>query len=96
MTEMRSSGTLGNLLASRRRRVVGRASRTEVVWAALDSAKPPYSRLRRRGPGGMGKARLLDRFPGLAADTSVSVTDDLRGKCRPPDGIDLLGTSTRL
>jgi hypothetical protein len=96
MTEMRSSGRLGDLLASRRRRrVVGRASRTEVARAALESAKPPYGRLCRadREPR---KARLLDSFPGLAADTSVSVTDNLRGKRWPPDAIGLGGTLTRL
>jgi hypothetical protein len=96
MTEMRSSGTLGDLLASRRRRrVVGRESTTEVARAAFDSAKPPYVRLCRRGPGPR-KARLLDSFPGLAADRCVSVTDNLRGKRRPRDAIGLLGTLTRL
>jgi hypothetical protein len=97
MTEMRSSGTLGDLLGPRRRRrVVGRVSRTEVVWAALDSAKPPHARLRRCGRGGMGKAGFLDSFPRLAADTSVSVTDNLHGNHRPPDAIGLRGTLTRL
>jgi hypothetical protein len=96
MTEMRSSGTLGDLLASRRRRrVVGHASRTDVVRAALDVARPPSARLRRRGPGGM-EGQVVDSFPGLAADTSVSVPDSLCGKRRPPDAIGLLGTLTRL
>jgi hypothetical protein len=96
MTEMRSSGTLGDLPASRRRRrVVDRASRTEVVRAALDSAKPPYARPRCRGPGGT-EGQVVGSFPGLAADTSVSVADNLRGKRRLPDAIGLLGTLTRL
>jgi hypothetical protein len=44
----------------------------------------------------MGKAGFLDSFPRLAADTSVSVTDNLRGNHRPPDAIGLRGTLTRL
>jgi hypothetical protein len=96
MTEMRSSGTVGDLLASgRRRRFVGRASKIEFVRAVLESAEPPCSRLHLWGPGAMGKTRLLDGLAGPAADTAATGPDDLGGKGRRADGIDLLGTLAR-
>jgi hypothetical protein len=96
MTEMGSSGTLGGLLAYRRwRRFVGPASKIELVRAALGSAESSCSILHLHRPGGMGKTRLLDGLAGLAADTGASVPDDLRGKGRVAEAIDLLGTLAR-
>jgi hypothetical protein len=74
MTEMRSAGTLGDLLASRRRRrFVGRASEVELFRVALDSPGPPFLLLHIHGPPGIGKTRLLDVYAGLAADAGASV-----------------------
>jgi AAA ATPase domain len=74
MAEMRSTGTLGDLLAShRRRRFVGRTSEIELVQLALESAEPPFSMLHLHGPGGIGKTRLLDVLAELAADAGASV-----------------------
>jgi hypothetical protein len=74
MTEMGSARTLGDLLAShRRRRFVGRASEIELFRVALDSAKPLFSMLHVHGPAGIGKTRLLDVFAGLAADSGASI-----------------------
>jgi energy-coupling factor transporter ATP-binding protein EcfA2 len=74
MAEMRSAGTLGDLLASRRRRrFVGRASEIELVRVALASAEPPFSMLHVHGPAGIGKTTLLEVLAGLAADTGASV-----------------------
>jgi hypothetical protein len=102
MTEMGYAGTLGDLLASRRRRrFVGRASEMELFRFALDSAEPPFSLLYVYGPAGIGKTCLLDVFAGLAADVGASVVrldgrdllpsppavlDALRGVLRVPDG----------
>src|SRR5215216_6781451 len=67
MTEMGSAGTLGELLASRRRRrFVGRASEVELFRVALEAAEPPFSVLHVHGPAGIGKTRLLDVYAGLA------------------------------
>jgi AAA ATPase-like protein len=74
MAEMRSAGTLGDLLASRRRRrFVGRASEIELVRVALASAEPPFSLLHIHGPAGIGKTSLLDVLAGLAAHAGASV-----------------------
>ena len=74
MGEMRSAGTLGDLLASRRRRLfVGRGSEIELFRVALESAEPLFSMLHIHGPAGIGKTRLLDVFAGLAADAGASV-----------------------
>jgi hypothetical protein len=74
MAKMRSADTLGDLLASRRRRrFVGRASEIELFRVALESAEPLFSMLHIHGPAGIGKTRLLDVFAGLAADAGVSV-----------------------
>jgi MoxR-like ATPase len=74
MAEMRSAGTLGDLLASRRRRrFVGRASEIELVRVAHASAEPPFSLLHIHGPAGIGKTSLLDVLAGLAADAGASV-----------------------
>jgi hypothetical protein len=74
MTEMRSAGTLGDLLTSRRRRrFVGRASEIELFRIALESSEPPFSLLHVHGPAGIGKTSLLDVFAGLAADVGAIV-----------------------
>jgi hypothetical protein len=74
MAETGSAGTLGDLLASRRRRrFVGRASEIELVRVALESAEPPFAMLHVHGPAGIGKTRLLDVLAGLAADAGASV-----------------------
>jgi hypothetical protein len=74
MTEMGSAGTLGDLLASRRRRrFVGRASEVELLRVALESAEPPISLLHVHGPAGIGKTSLLDIYAGLAAEAGASV-----------------------
>jgi energy-coupling factor transporter ATP-binding protein EcfA2 len=102
MTEMRSAGTLGDLLASRRRRrFVGRASEIELVRVALESAEPPFSMLHVHGPAGIGKTRLLDVLAGLAADAGATVVrldgrdlvpsppavlEALRGVLKVPEG----------
>ena len=71
---MGSAGTLGDLLASRRRRrFVGRASEIELLRVALDSTEPLFSVLYLHGPAGIGKTRLLDVLAGLAADAGASV-----------------------
>ena len=54
-------GTLGEVLASRRRRCfVGRDGELELVRAALDASEPPFSVLWFTGPGGIGKTSLLE------------------------------------
>jgi hypothetical protein len=74
MTETGSGGTLGELLASRRRRrFVGRASEVELFRVALESPEPPFLLLHLHGPPGIGKTRLLDIFARLAADAGASV-----------------------
>jgi hypothetical protein len=62
MAESRPAvGTLGEVLASRRRRCfVGRDGELELVRAALDASEPPFSVLWFTGPGGIGKTRLLE------------------------------------
>jgi MoxR-like ATPase len=68
MTETRSAGTLGDLLASRRRRrFVGRASEIELFRVALESPEPPFLVLHVHGPAGIGKTSLLEVFAELAA-----------------------------
>jgi hypothetical protein len=74
MTEMGSAGTLGDLLASRRRRrFVGRTSEVELFRVALEAAEPPFSVLHVHGPAGIGKTRLLDVYAGLATEVGASV-----------------------
>jgi hypothetical protein len=106
MTEMRYAGTIGDLLAScRRRRFVGRASEIELFGAALDSAEPPFSLLYVYGPAGIGKTSLLDVFADLAAEVGASVVrldgrdllpsppavlEALRGVLHVPDGDDAI------
>jgi MoxR-like ATPase len=53
-------GTLGEVLAARRRRCfVGRDGELELVRAALAAREPPFSLLWFTGPGGIGKTSLL-------------------------------------
>ena len=57
----RPVGTLGEVLASRRRRCfVGREGELELVRAALEAGEPPFSVLWFTGPGGIGKTSLLE------------------------------------
>ena len=68
MTEMASGGTLGDLLAARRRRrFVGRASEVELFRVALESPEPQFLLLYLHGPPGIGKTTLLDVFAEIAA-----------------------------
>ena len=74
MTEVGSVGTLGDLLASRRRRrFVGRTSEVELFRLALESPDPPFLLLHIHGPPGIGKTSLLDVLAGLAADAGARV-----------------------
>jgi energy-coupling factor transporter ATP-binding protein EcfA2 len=74
MTEMGSAGTLGDLLASRRRRrFVGRTSEVELFRLALESPDPPFLFLHIHGPPGIGKTSLLDVLAGLAVDADARV-----------------------
>ena len=74
MTEMGSAGTLGDLLAARRRRrFVGRTSEVELFQLALESPDPPFLLLHIHGPPGIGKTSLLDVLAGLAADAGARV-----------------------
>jgi hypothetical protein len=74
MAEPGSSGTLGELLASRRRRrFVGRASEVELFRVALESPEPPFRVLHIHGPAGIGKSTLLDVDAELAADAGAAV-----------------------
>jgi AAA ATPase domain len=74
MTEIGSAGTVGDLLASRRRRrFVGRASEIELFRVALDSPEPPFLVLHVHGPAGIGKTSLLNVFAELSADAGASV-----------------------
>ena len=74
MTKIGSVGTLGDLLASRRRRrFVGRTSEVELFRLALESPDPPFLLLHIHGPPGIGKTSLLDVLAGLAADAGARV-----------------------
>jgi AAA ATPase domain len=62
-------GTLGEVLASRRRRCfVGRDGELELVRAALDATDPPFSVLWFTGPGGIGKTSLLEAVAEVAGE----------------------------
>jgi hypothetical protein len=74
MTELGSASTLGELLAShRRRRFVGRTSEVELFRAALESPEPQFLLLHIHGPPGIGKTRLLDVYAELASDAGAKV-----------------------
>jgi hypothetical protein len=75
-------GTLGGVLADRRRRVfVGRAAEVELFRAAIDAPEAPFSVLHVHGPGGIGKSSLLARFQEIAVAGGATVA--------PVDGRDL-------
>jgi hypothetical protein len=79
-----SAGTLGEVLASRRRgRFVGRAAEMELFGLALDSAEPPFSILYVHGPAGVGKTSLLDAFAEQAAHAGARVIR-IDGRDLPP------------
>jgi hypothetical protein len=74
MTEIGSAGTLGDLLAARRRRrFVGRTSEVELFQLALETPDPPFLLLHIHGPPGISKTSLLDVLAGLAADAGARV-----------------------
>ena len=74
MTEIGSAGTLGDLLAARRRRrFVGRTSEVELFQLALETPDPSFLLLHIHGPPGIGKTSLLDVLAGLAADAGARV-----------------------
>jgi hypothetical protein len=88
-----AGGTLGDVLASRRRRrFVGRDAELELVRAALDAAEPPFSVLWLTGPGGIGKTSLLDVIAEQAAEAGSSIVRlDGRDVSSPPAVLEALG-----
>jgi hypothetical protein len=84
MAQRGPAGSLGDLLAARRRhRFVGRVAEVELFRVALESPEPPFALLYLYGPPGIGKTRLLDVLAGLAADAGVRVLR-LDGRNVPP------------
>lgn len=85
MTAGDPSGTLGEALASRRRRaLVGRSSEIELFQAALQGeGEPSFSVLYLHGPGGIGKSTLIDHFFTLAAVKGATVVQ-LEGRSVMP------------
>jgi hypothetical protein len=74
MTEIASGSTLGDLLASRRRRrFVGRTSEVELFRVALESPEPQFLLLYIHGPPGIGKTSLLDVYAEVAVEAGASV-----------------------
>jgi len=88
-----AGGTLGDVLASRRRRrFVGRDAELELVRAALDAAEPPFSVLWLTGPGGIGKTSLLDVIAEQAAEAGSSIVRlDGRDLSSSPAVLEALG-----
>jgi len=84
-----SASTLGELLAShRRRRFVGRTSEVELFRAALESPEPQFLLLHIHGPPGIGKTRLLDVYAELASDAGAKVIRlDGRGLVPSPSAV---------
>ncbi|HEY6556467.1 MAG TPA: AAA family ATPase [Polyangiaceae bacterium] len=67
-------GSLGELLATRRRRrFVGRAAEKELFRAALAASEAPFAVLHVHGPGGLGKTSLMDVFAALAEEAGARV-----------------------
>jgi hypothetical protein len=68
------AGTLGDVLASRRRRCfVGREAELELFRAALEAAEPLFAVLWFTGPGGIGKTSLLQVLAEQAETSGASV-----------------------
>ncbi len=77
-------GTLGEVLASRRRRCfVGRTGELELVRAALDAMEPLFSVLWFAGPGGTGKTSLLEAIAEEAEEVRGSSVVRLDGRDLP-------------
>ncbi len=77
-------GTLGEVLATRRRRrFVGRSGELELVRTALAATEPPFSVLWLTGPGGIGKTSLLDAIAELAQEAGGSSVVRLDGRDLP-------------
>ena len=73
--------TLGDLLASRRRRCfVGREGELELVREALRAAESPFAVLWFTGPGGIGKSSLLDVVSELAEELDGLAVARLDGR----------------
>jgi hypothetical protein len=82
---MSTRGTLGEVLASRRRRCfVGRDAELELVRAALGTAEPRFSVLWFTGPGGIGKSALLDVAGELAEEAGGLTVVRLDGRDLAP------------
>ncbi len=89
MTARRASGTLGDLLSSRRgQRFVGRDAELELFSAALGAPEPQLRVLYVHGPGGIGKTSLLEVYARRAAVADAMVVR-LDGRELPatPDGV---------
>lgn len=89
MTARRASGTLGDLLSSRRgQRFVGRDAELELFSAALAAPEPELRVLYLHGPGGIGKTSLLEMYARRAAVADAMVVR-LDGRELPatPDGV---------
>jgi hypothetical protein len=82
-------GSLGELLATRRRRCfVGRVAEAELFRAALGAIEPPFAVLHVHGPGGVGKTSLLDLFATLAGEAGARVVRlDGRGLVPSPAAV---------
>ena len=83
------AGTLGGLLAARRRqRFVGRVAELDFFRAALDADDPGFRVLFVYGPGGVGKSTLLDEYSALASDVGACVVRvDGRDVASTPQGV---------
>lgn len=78
-------GTLGEVLASRRRRsFVGRDAELELIRAALGAAESPFAVLWFTGPGGIGKSSLLDVVSELAEEADELTVARLDGRDLAP------------
>jgi hypothetical protein len=74
MVDGESAGTVGELLAERRRRMfVGRRAEQDVLTAALTGGRRPVRVLYVHGPGGIGKSSLLRMYGDLAAERGMKV-----------------------
>ena len=84
------AGTLGAVLATRRRRCfVGREAEHELVRAALDAAESPFSVMWLTGPGGIGKSSLLDSVAEQVEERRGAVVVRLDGRDLAPSPRDV-------